>query len=79
MARARQRAEWERTAEVLAMQYNMLRDSAKSRSRSADDFNPYRTHTKPKPLFTTANMEILRVFVDGQVPPEVISAAAERK
>jgi len=79
MARARQRAEWERTAEVLAMTYNMLRDPAKSRFRGSELFNPYRSRSKPKPLFTTANMDVLRVFIDGQIPPEVIQAAAEQE
>jgi hypothetical protein len=41
MLRARRRAEWARTAEILAMLYNTNRDP-KNRAIPAERFNPYR-------------------------------------
>lgn len=56
MADTYQRAEWQRTAEILALTYNINRrpDAAELR---ADDLNPYaargRTATRPKAHITT--------------------------
>lgn len=41
MAEGRQRADWDRTAAVLSMLYNINRDPKKGRALSPEDFNPY--------------------------------------
>lgn len=41
MATARERAEWSRTSQLLALTVNMNRDPKRSRAVSPDDFNPY--------------------------------------
>lgn len=42
MARQRQMLDWDRTAALLCVAYNLTRDPRHSRAMSPVDFNPYR-------------------------------------
>ena len=56
MATARQGADWNRTAHLLAMLYNANRDPEKTKAASPDDFNPYHEDA-PREAAVTVNRE----------------------
>ena len=61
MAEARERAEWQRTASLMALAVNLVRNPKKSKPAKPADFNPY--CGKPKAV-VKAPLSILRdVFV----------------
>jgi len=63
MADARGRADWGRTAAVLAMLANAHRDPKRTRSFKPADFNPY--ETEKRTVGKTKDLGILKkVFVD---------------
>lgn len=77
MARGRREHDWGQTSEVLAMLFNANRGE-KSPVKKPDDFNPYRRRVrngKPRPV-AEADVDILRVFVDGKLPTDVLSKIA---
>jgi hypothetical protein len=59
MARSRQQAEWERTAEILSLFYNMNRDPKSTRYMSADEFNPYTLREDADREYTLAEIREL--------------------
>lgn len=61
MADSRGRSEWERTAALMALVANLVRDPKKSKPAKVSDFNPYDAKAKP---IVKAPLSILKeVFV----------------
>lgn len=63
MAEARQRAEWDRAAQVCALLVNVNRDPRKGKPVEPEDFNPYR-QKRPQciKLDRSETMRVLRDF-----------------
>ena len=61
MARARQKDEWTRTANILSLVYNMNR-SEKSPRLSPDDFNPFREGKGGLPMVAKTPKEAAEIF-----------------
>ena len=57
MAEARERAEWQRTASLMALAVNLVRNPKKSKPAKPADFNPYFRKVSP---ITKVPLEILR-------------------
>lgn len=67
MAEARGRADWGRTAAVLALLANAHRDPRRTRAFKPADFSPYETERQT--VGKTKDLGILKtVFVDKQKP-----------
>jgi hypothetical protein len=64
MARARQEAEWDRTAAILATIVNINRDPRKSRPVSTRELNPYRDGTAhvSEDAITVSRDEAVQLF-----------------
>ena len=70
MADGRLRSQWQQTAEILTVLYNVNRDTKRRREPfTADDFNPYAAHA---PVPKLKDLSILKqLFVDQQRPKGV--------
>ena len=56
MKEARERSEWSRTSQLLALTYNMNRDPKKSSATTPDDWNPYATRGEITGTITAEEM-----------------------
>jgi hypothetical protein len=64
MGEACAKAEWSRTASLMALIANVNRDPSKQRAFEAKDFYPFE-EPEPKPIPKTKDLSVLRtVFVD---------------
>jgi len=61
MAEARGRAEWDRTAAILALTANINRDPRRGRPLTPADFNPYAKHSPAKVI--KADFSIFQLLV----------------
>ena len=61
MAEAREKAEWQRTAGLMALVVNLVRNPKKSKPAVPADFNPY--HAKPKAVVKAPLSILKEVFV----------------
>ena len=67
MAEARSRAEWDRTAALMALTANIHRDPKKTRRYKPKDFNPYcEIHDRIVPPSKDAMQILKQVFVDSR-------------
>ena len=72
MARARQRAEWERAGEVLAMLWNTHMDLSRVSAKTAADWDPFpeedRTPARRGIPITAENITMLKALVPAGKP-----------
>lgn len=61
MAEAHEKAEWQRTAGLMALIVNLVRNPKKSKPATPADFNPY--HAKPKAVVKAPLSILKEVFV----------------
>jgi hypothetical protein len=73
MADARQRAEWGRTAELLAMQYNTTPGLEPAEMKAPKDFFPFDIEPEQPPL--EVPIQALKVFCD----PSALARPGERE
>ena len=72
MAEARERSEWNRTSQLLALTYNANRDPAKTGPKEARDFHPlYRASPAVKLSKKQSIAALKSIFLDGKIPPEL--------
>lgn len=68
MAEAKRRDAWSRTSSLMALLANCHRDPKRTRPFAPGYFDPFTHREQEQRADESVGIEILKVFVDGQVP-----------